>query len=127
MVDGLVRVEPNSFDKPFPCTRSGFVKVTTLVVANPDTDHDAYFTHWLDVHAPNVASVMEQVGGIRYVISASVEPDADPYLGMAELWFPGLAELAAFNDAYESDGIEDLVDYANSPILRSSTEMIGIP
>lgn len=127
IVDGLIRVEPNSFDKPFPCTRSGFVKTTMLVVAKPDTDHDAYFAHWLDVHAPNVASVLEQVGGIRYVISTSDEPDVDPYLGMAELWFPSLAELAAFNQAYESDGIEELVDYENSPVLRSSTEMIGIP
>ncbi|MEM7091928.1 MAG: EthD domain-containing protein [Actinomycetota bacterium] len=127
VVDGIVGVEPNSFNKPFPCTRSGFVKITTLVVASEDTDHDAYYAHWLDVHAPNVASVMNEVGGIRYVISTSQEPGLDPYLGMAELWFPGKAELSAFNERYESDGIEDMVDYANSPILRSSTEMIGIP
>lgn len=127
IVDGIVGVTPNSFNKPFPCTRSGFVKMTTLVVGRPDTDLDAYRAHWLEVHAPNVAATLAEVGGLRYVVSVSNEPDADPYLGMAEVWFPSEVERRAFNDAYVSDGIEDLVDMAATPILRSTTEMIGIP
>lgn len=127
VLDGELPVEPNTLNDPFPCTRSGVLKVTSLLSARPDIEPDALFTHWLNVHAPNVRSVMEQVGGIRYAISQSLEPEIDQYIGMAELWLPSRAELRAYNETYVSDGIEDMVDMANSVILRSHTELIGIP
>jgi len=125
VLDGLIRVEPNSFGKPFPCTRSGFVKATTLFTAKPGVDHDDLFRHWTDVHAPNVRSALEATGGLRYVINQSLEPHVDPYLGSAEVWFPDDDARRAFNEAYVSDGIEDMV--GDIAFLTSRTEMIGIP
>lgn len=127
VLDGELPLVPNTMNDPFPCTRSGFLKVTSLLAGGAHTDPDAFFDHWLTVHAPNVRAVMEQVGGLRYVISQSLVPGDNPYLGMAELWLPSSTELRAYNEVYVSDGIEDMVDMANSKILRSHTEMIGIP
>ena len=31
---------------------------------------------------------MGKIGGFRYVVSHSLEPDTEPYAGMAELYFP---------------------------------------
>lgn len=127
IVDGELPVVPNEFGEPFPATRGGFLKVTTLLIARPDTDLDALRDHWLDVHAPNVASVMEQVGGFRYAISISDEPDVDPYVGMAEIYFPDKEALREHVARYESDGIERYFDTDAQLFFRSRTEMIGIP
>ena len=126
VVDGDLPLTPNDLNEPFPCTRSGFLKVTTLLTKKADVDADELFGHWLDVHAPNVAGVMEQVGGFRYVISLSAEPDVDPYAGMAELYFPDKDALRSYLDLYESDGIENMVDGDARLIFRSTTEMVGI-
>jgi len=126
VVDGEIDLHPNTLNEPFPCTRSGFLKVTTLLVAKADTDHDALFDHWLNIHAPNVARVMEQVGATRYVISHSMEPDIDPYVGMAELYFPDKDSLRSYLKIYESDGIENFVDADAQLVFRSTTELVGI-
>lgn len=125
-LDGALAGAPNTLNDPYPFTRSGFLKVTSLLTAKAGTDIEAFFTHWLDVHAPNVLSVLEQVGGIRYVINQSTEPDVDAYAGMAEIWLPDKSALRAYSERYESDGIEDFVDGDLSPILWSHTEFIGI-
>lgn len=127
VVDGDLPLVPNTLNDPFPCTRSGFLKVTTLLTAKAETDVESLFTHWLDVHAPNVAGVMGQVGGFRYVISHSMEPAVDPYVGMAELYFPDKDALRGYLDIYESDGIEQFIDGEAQLIFRSTTEMVGIP
>jgi len=127
VVDGELPVTPNTFNEPFPCTRTGFLKVTTILTAKADADVGALFDHWLNVHAPNVAGVMNQVGATRYVISQSTEPDVDPYVGMAEMYFPDKTALRNYLNMYESDGIEQFVDSDAQLTFRSSTEMIGIP
>ena len=68
---------------------------------------------------------LEATGGLRYVINQSLEPHVDPYLGSAEVWFPDDDARRAFNEAYVSDGIEDMV--GDIAFLTSRTEMIGIP
>jgi len=127
VVDGELPVVPNSFGDPFPATRSGFLKVTTLLSLRTGADLDALREHWLDVHAPNVAGVLGEVGGFRYAISMSTEPDVDPYVGMAELYFPDKGALRDYLDRYESDGIEQYFDTDAQLFFHSSTEMIGIP
>lgn len=124
IVDGDLPLAPNDLNDPFPCTRSGFLKVTTLLTAKPETNADEMFDHWLNVHAPNVASVMAEVGATRYVISQSAEPEVDEYAGMAELYFPDKDALRGYLDLYESDGIEKFV--GDQLIFRSDTEMVGI-
>ena len=70
---------------------------------------------------------MKQVGGFRYVISQSSEPTIDPYVGMAELYFPDKDALRCYLDIYESDGSEQFIDSDAQLTFRSTTEMVGIP
>ncbi len=125
-IDGELGLQPNTLNDPFPCTRSGLHKVTTLVAAKPDADLDAFHAHWLDVHTPNGIAVMGQVGGFRYVVSLSIEADAT-YAGMAELYFDSPGGHARFLDTIEPDGMAEWVDPDRTVTFTSDTEMIGIP
>jgi hypothetical protein len=119
-------LSPLTLNPPFPCTRSGFHKVSFLVVTKPDADHGAFFRHWLDVHVPNVESVMKEVGGFGYVVSQSMTPDVEPYAGLAELYFDDEAAWAEFQHTIKPDGMERWSDASGTLVLRSGTEMIGI-
>lgn len=129
VMDGSDRipVEPLTLNAPFPCTRSGFLKITFLVRALPGTNYGDLFTHWLGSHVPNVRSVMEEVGGFRYVVSHSMEPDSEPYAGMAELYFADADGWRRYKATIQADGMEQWVDPAGTLALRGQTEMIGIP
>lgn len=120
-------VQPLTLNAPFPTTRSGFCKITFLVKAKPDTDYDAFFAHWLDVHIPNVHNTMQQVGGFRYVVSHSVEPTAEPYAGMAELYFADADGWRRYKQTIKPDGMEQWAVDDGTLVLRAHTEMIGIP
>jgi hypothetical protein len=129
VLDGSDRlpVQPLTLNAPFPCTRSGFFKVTSLVRAKPDARHAELFEHWLGVHAPNARDLMHKVGGFRYVVSLTNEPEFEPYAGMAELYFPDADAWARFAAALQPDGMERWVDASDAQFFTSSTEMIGIP
>ena len=90
-IDGELMVEPLTLNAPFPCTRSGFHKRTSLVTALPGTDIKSMFSHSLDMHLPNVKETMEKVGGFRYVVNLSTDLTHAPYAGMAELYFQDTA------------------------------------
>jgi hypothetical protein len=120
-------VEPLTLNPPFPCTRSGFFKMTFLVKAQPDTVFADFFDHWLNVHVPNVIDGMRRVGGLRYVVSHSIEPQNEPYAGMAELYFPDASAWTRFQETVEPDGMERWVDAGATLALRARTEMIGMP
>lgn len=120
-------IEPLTLNPPFPCTRSGFHKVSFLVRAKAGVDHEALYRHWLGTHVPNVASVMRKVGGFGYVVSHSMDPGADIYAGLAELYFHDEASWAEYRSTITSDGLEQYVDGAGTVVLRAGTEMIGIP
>ena len=122
-----LKVEPLTLNAPFPCTRSGFYKVNFLVKAKEGTDFDKLFPHWLNVHVPNVRSVMEGVGGFRYVVSHSMDPGDEPYAGMAELYFQDETGWAKYQETIQSDGMQEWVDGAGTLVLIGRTEMIGIP
>ncbi len=129
VLDGSERlpVEPLTLNSPFPTTRSGFCKITFLVKAKPGADYDAFFAHWLDVHVPNVCQVMAQVDGFRYVVSHSVEPDVEPYAGMAELYFENAEGWRQYKQNIQPDGMEQWAAEDGTLVLRAQTEMIGIP
>jgi hypothetical protein len=120
-------VEPLTLNAPFPCTRSGFFKVSFLVKAKPDTDFGRFFDHWLRVHVPNVASTMDRVGGFGYAVSQSIEPQIEPYAGLAELYFQDGDGWTRYKAAIRPDGMEEWVDPSGTLVLRANTEMIGIP
>ena len=70
------------------------------------------------------ADVMQRVGGFRYVVNHSIDPDNEPYAGMAELYFPDASGWSRYVEASQSDGIEAMVDVL---AMTAGTEMIGIP
>lgn len=120
-------VKPLTLNESFPCTRSGFFKVTFLVKAKPDADFATFFDHWLAVHVPNVADTMRKVDGFRYVVSLSLEPEIEPYAGMAELYFHDPSGWRAYKQTIAGDGMEQWGDDQGTLVLRSKVEMIGIP
>ena len=129
VIDGSEHLStaPLTLNAPYPMTRSGFFKVTFLVAAKPDTDYDALFAHWLDVHVPNVKQAMERSGGFRYVVSHSIDPTDEPYAGMAELYFHDHDGWAGYREHIRPDGMEEWVDGDRMEVLRAHTEMVGIP
>ncbi len=129
VMDGSERlpVVALTLNEPFPTTRTGFFKITFLVAAKTNTDFDALFAHWLDVHVPNVTLVMHQVGGFRYVVSHSLNPEQEPYAGMAELYFPDASGWQRYRETIEPDGMERWVSDTETLALCAHTEMIGIP
>jgi len=128
IIDGVTQLpfEPLTLNPPFPTTRSGFHKVSFLVKARPGTDFEAFYHHWLSTHVPNVASVMNKVGGFGYVVSHSINPETEAYAGLAELYFPDEAGWAEYQNIVTPDGLEQWVDPEGTVALRSTTELIGI-
>ena len=120
-------VEPLTLNPPFPCTRSGFFKMTYLAKAKPAMAFDQLFDHWLNVHVPNVTDVMRRVGGLRYVVSHSIDPQNEPYAGMAELYFPDESGWTRYRDTIQPDGMARWIDASVTLALGARTEMIGIP
>lgn len=128
-IDGSehLKVEPLTLNAPFPCTRSGFYKASFLVKAKQGTDFDALYAHWLKTHLANARSVMQEVGGFRYVVSHSIDPGSEPYAGMAELYFHEEAAWTEFIQTLKPDGMEEWVDPTQTLVLGARTEMIGLP
>ncbi|MGI9597661.1 MAG: EthD domain-containing protein, partial [Acidimicrobiales bacterium] len=127
VVDGHIPVVPNTLNAPYPCTRSGFVKVSALIAARPGTDYDEFFEYWLGPHAGNVADALDRAGGIRYVISLSEQPADERYAGMAELYFPDRDALGRYRQLFERDDMDRWVDSEAGETFLSTTEMVGIP
>lgn len=120
-------VAPLTLNAPYPSTRSGFFKVSFLVKAKPGCDYDAFFKHWLEVHVPNVLQTTQAAGGFGYVVSHSMEPEVEPYAGLAELYFHDKSGWSAYRASIKPDGMERWVDPEGLLVLRAQTEMIGIP
>lgn len=129
IIDGAEKlpVVPLTLNAPFPTTRSGFCKITFLVRSQSGINYADLFDHWLNVHAPNVAGVMREVGGFHYVVSHSIDPEHAPYAGMAELYFPDTDGWRAYKSLIKPDGMEQWTTDAGTLVLRGETEMIGIP
>ncbi len=129
VIDGSehLKVEPLTLNAPFPCTRSGFYRVSFLVKAREGSDFKKFHHHWLNTHVPNVKSVMEKVGGFRYVVSHSIDPLAETYAGLAELYFHAEAGYSRYLDTIKPDGMSEWVDREETLVLSGGTEMIGLP
>jgi hypothetical protein len=127
VLDGPLPLAPNTLNEPYPCTRSGFFKVSFLMKTQPGADHDAFFAHWLGVHAANVAGAMKAVGGFRYVVAQTLDLAAEEFAGHAELWFPNAEGWARFREQIRPDGMERWVDAGGTLVFTSTTELVGIP
>ena len=127
VMDGELPLKPNTLNRAYPTTRSGFFKITFLVGTKAGVDHDAFFQHWLDVHVPNVKQTMQEVGGFRYVVSHSLSPEEEPFAGMAELYFPDPSGWQAYKAQIQPDGMEAWASNDKTIVLRANTQMVGIP
>jgi len=124
--DEHLPVAPSRLGTPFPCTRSGFLKISFFVKGRSGVDFAAFHDHWRNVHVPNVTGVMQKVGGLRYVLNLSLEPETAPYAGLAELWFRNGDDWRRYKSIIQPDGMERFADDDGTLVLRSVTEMIGI-
>ena len=95
--------------------------------AKEGTDFDKLYFHWLNTHVPNVKSTMDNVEGFRYVLSHSIDPQAVPYAGLAELYFHDETGWTKYREAIKPDGMEEWVDRDGTLVLGGRTEMIGLP
>ena len=127
VLDGEIPFRQITLNNPFPSTGSGFYKATFLVTAKKDTDFDQLFTHWIGTHAQNARSTLEKVGGFRYVIGHSTNPNQARHAGMAELYFDNKQQFIEFNNELKPDGMEKWIDPHRMTILGSTTKMVGIP
>ena len=119
--------DPLTLNDPYPATRSEFFRLNYLVSVKPDTDLDEFYSHWLNVHIPNVDSHLDRAGGFRYIVNHSYFPDAAPYSGMAELYFENEEGARDFQTSIKPDGMERWVDGSAMHVMHGDTEMVGIP
>jgi hypothetical protein len=71
-----------------PVDRGSAYKMTFFVRAREDQDLEHVHRHWLEIHAPNVASDFVAAGGVRYVVNlADRAAGEQPFAGVAELWY----------------------------------------
>jgi hypothetical protein len=69
---------------------------------------------------------MLKVGGFRYCVSHSLNPESEPYAGLAEIYFPDVTGWQEYQNLIKPDGMEEWIDMKNTHILSAGTEMIGI-
>ena len=60
-------------------------------------------------------------------MSHSIDPQAEPYAGLAELYFHDEAGWARYREAIKPDGMEKWVDRDGTMVLVGRTEMIASP
>jgi hypothetical protein len=84
-----------------PDERAAAYKMTFLVRPKPGQDLAHIQRHWIEIHAPNVASSFVASGGVRYVVNL-VDLSAGPqeFVGVAELSYRD-------RDAFKGHSIAD--------------------
>ena len=107
--------------RTFPTTRSNLYKVTFLVKANDGVDWGEFYRTWLEDHAPNVSETMHKIGGLRYVVSHSIDPDDEPYAGMAELYFRDPSGWTRYGESITPDAFAPLVNTAETIWFSADT------
>jgi hypothetical protein len=89
--------------------REAAYKLTFLVSARPGVDVGRIHRHWLEAHAPNVASAFVASGGVRYVVNLVDHASGPkPFAGVAELWYRDRDAARAHHIA--DDGFVALTD-----------------
>jgi hypothetical protein len=86
--------------------REAAYKLTFLVSARDGVEPDRIQRHWLELHAPNVASGFVAAGGVRYVVNLVDQSGDPPYVGVAELSYGDRAAARAHHIA--DDGFNAL-------------------
>jgi hypothetical protein len=81
-------------------------KVMGFVRRSPDISAAQFFTHWLEIHAPNVAEHLGVTkGALRYVVNHDTSAADDAlFHGVAELWYSDANASVAHLGAVPDDG-----------------------
>lgn len=104
-----------------PSIRDGVTKVSRIFVKSPDVNFTDMTQYWLEIRAPEIQQRLNDLGGLGYSISLSIEPP-DPYAGLEEYYFPDADSWHRFvqQDTPESDGVFDSVH-----AFMTHTELVG--
>ena len=98
----------------------------------PNMSVEEFQQYWRDVHAPLVAERAELLGIKRYIQAHSTMPDlipvfqqrnggsAEPYDGVAEIWFDSLDALGSEDPAVQQAAADLLADEGNFIDLAQS-------
>ena len=74
-----------------------------------------------------VAETTAKVGGFRYVVGHSIDPDTAPYVGMAELHFPDRSAWKLYRETIQDAGMAQWISAEETLVLEAQTEFIAIP
>ena len=120
-------VEPLTLNAPFPCTRSGFYQLSFLVKAK--AGHR--LRRLLRALARRACAQRQGDDGASRRLPLRREPQprsgAEPYAGLAELFFHDPAGWARYRELIQPDGMEQWVDREGTLMLVARTHLIGLP
>jgi len=129
-----VQKRPPHAAASFPVSRSGFLKVSVLMVArDPKAKNQTeLFEHLLRETAPRWCVAVQQAGGFGCVLCLSRSPGRDPFVAMLELYFHAEGGngngWAGFEQACAgARGSTEArwVDPAATVVLKTTTDFVG--
>jgi hypothetical protein len=118
----------------FPVSRSGFLKVSVLMVARDPTaeNQSELFEHLLRETAPRWCVAVQQAGGFGCVLCLARSPGCDPYVAMLELYFHaagsngnGWADFEQACAGARGSTEARWVDPGATVVLKTTTEFVG--
>jgi hypothetical protein len=100
VVEHVIVAGPSG-DPATPDERAAAYKMTFFVRPGAGQDLANIQRHWLEIHAPNVASTFVAAGGVRYVVNlVDLAAGAQEFVGVAELSYRD-------RDAFKGHAIAD--------------------
>ena len=98
------------------------IKLVYCLTRKQGITQEAFYSYWLQYHAPKVAERQKALRAIKYIQSHTVEPELNdllqqsrglkaPYQGITEVWWESVGDLrAALNTADGAKAMQELLD-----------------
>lgn len=119
------------------------IKLVYCLTRKQDVTPEAFYSYWLQQHAPKVAERQKALCAIKYMQSHTVEPELNdllqqsrglkpPYHGITEVWWESTDDLrAALNTADGAKAMQELledestfIDFAQSRLFITEEHSI---
>ena len=119
------------------------IKLVYCLTRKQDITAEAFYSYWLQRHAPKVAERQKALRAIKYVQSHTVEPALNhllqqsrglgaPYQGITEVWWESVEDLqAALSTADGTKAMQELledessfIDFAQSRVFITEEHSI---
>ena len=120
-------VRPLTLGGPFPTSRSGFYKVIAFYPSRPDMDDEQEHNRWLSQQAERTVRAMQRAHGFRYVLSLAMDPAAEPYACIEELYFPDRSAWQRFIASVRAEGGAYSALQSTAQVFFADTEFVAIP